>query len=234
MKRVNERQNAITALEQKLGYQFKDKALLDRALTHASVAEGAKKIADNERLEFLGDRVLGLMVAQWLVETFNEATEGELSKRLHSLVSRDFCAQVARQLGIGEALRLAAGETKSGGRDNPSILGDATEALIAAVYTENGYQATQALFQPFWASAINSQDHAFATNPKSFLQEWAAQQKMPPPIYKILGRKGPDHAPVFAIELILDGHSPLITQGRSIQDAEKKAALSFIQREGLS
>ncbi len=231
---TNPRQKAVAALQDKLGYSFKDPELLELALTHASVAEGARRIADNERLEFLGDRVLGLMIAEMLMDAFPEAEEGELSRRFHSLVSREACAAVATHLEVGPALRLAAGETKTGGRGNPTILGDAIEALIAAVYKDGGYAAMSACFKPLWTKALENSGNASQSNPKSFLQEWAVANGKTPPAYNLVNRKGPDHAPIFTMEVRIDGLSPQSATGRSRQDAEKTAALRLIEREKLS
>ncbi|HVZ29174.1 MAG TPA: ribonuclease III [Asticcacaulis sp.] len=230
----NPRAKAVAALQARLGYSFQDKDLLELALTHASVAEGARRIADNERLEFLGDRVLGLMIAETLMETLPDASEGELSRRFHTLVSREACAAVAQELDLGPALRLAAGETKSGGRSNPTILGDAVEALMAAVYVDGGYEAAVRVFKPLWADAIRNSGNASQSNPKSFLQEWAVAHGKSPPGYHLIDRKGPDHAPVFTMEVRLDGFAPQTASGRSRQEAEKTAALRLIERENLS
>lgn len=231
---MNQRLTAIDTLQNTLGYRFTDPKRLETALTHASVAEGAHKIADNERLEFLGDRVLGLIMAEALMRAYPEASEGELSRHFHALVSRDACAEVARRLGLGAALRLAAGESKGGGRDNPTILGDAMEALIAALYLEAGLTRTVDIIAPLWAERIRDQATAFSANPKSFLQEWAAAKKIAAPVYTLAGRKGPDHAPVFTIELTLPGYAAVSAKGRSRQEAEKACALTFISREGLN
>jgi ribonuclease-3 len=230
----NLRAQAIATLQTRLGYRFQDKDLLELALTHASVAEGARRMADNERLEFLGDRVLGLMIAEILMESFPEASEGELSRRFHTLVSREACAGVAQALELGAALRLAAGETKSGGRSNPTILGDAVEALLAAVYIDGGYDAVLNCFKPLWAEAIANSGNASQSNPKSFLQEWAVAHGKSPPSYHLIDRKGPDHAPVFTMEARLDGFAPQTAAGRSRQEAEKTAALGLIERENLN
>ncbi len=227
------RESAIASLQSRLGYTFRQPDMLELALTHASVAEGARKQADNERLEFLGDRVLGLMIAETLMEALPEATEGELSRRFHTLVSRDACADVARQLEVGPALRLAAGETKSGGRNNPTILGDACEALIAAVYCDGGYEAVERCFKPLWLKALSDSADNWRANPKSFLQEWAVANGKPPPVYQLIDRKGPDHAPIFTIEAVIAGFTSQSATGRSRQDAEKAAALGLIEREGL-
>lgn len=230
---TNPRQKAIEALQARLGYTFTDPALLELALTHASVAEGARRIADNERLEFLGDRVLGLMVAEALMEAFPDAEEGELSRRFHGMVSRDACARIAAEIGLGPAIRLAAGETKSGGRNNPTILGDAMEALMAAVYKDGGYAAVLTCFRPLWQDAMKTSGDALHANPKSFLQEWAAANGRSAPAYTIVNRKGPDHAPIFTIEARVGTLDPETATGRSRQEAEKAAALRLIERENL-
>ncbi|MDV6329259.1 ribonuclease III [Asticcacaulis sp. 201] len=233
-KESNLRLKAIDALQRNLGYRFQKPELLELALTHASVAEGARKMADNERLEFLGDRVLGLMIAETLMEVLPEATEGELSRRFHTLVSRETCADIARHLELGAAIRLAAGETKSGGRANPTILGDACEALMAAVYIDGGYAAVLTCFKPLWAAAIHASGDVWRSNPKSFLQEWAVANRMGAPVYSLISRKGPDHAPVFTIEVRIDDLPPQSATGKSRQEAEKAAALGLIEREKLN
>ncbi|MEI9904374.1 MAG: ribonuclease III, partial [Asticcacaulis sp.] len=228
------RLEAIETLQANLGYSFRDPSLLELALTHASVGEGARKANDNERLEFLGDRVLGLMIAEALMDAFPEAGEGDMSKRFHALVSRDTCAGVARALGMGDAIRLAAGETKSGGRSNPTILGDALEALMAAVYRDGGYDAVKAACLPLWREFINDSANVNRSNPKSFLQEWAVANGHRPPVYTVTQRRGPDHAPVFTVEAVVDGFAPQPATGKSRQEAEKAAALAFIEREKLT
>lgn len=230
----NQRHQAIEVLQDKLGYRFKNADMLELALTHASVAEGARKQADNERLEFLGDRVLGLMIAEALMEAFPDASEGELSRRFHALVSRETCADVARAIGVGPALRLAAGETKSGGRNNPTILGDACEALMAAVYCDGGYEAVRLSFKPLWAKALKDSGNVSRSNPKSFLQEWAAAKSKTAPVYSLIERRGPDHAPVFTMQVTVEGLAPQTATGRSRQEAEKAAALGLIERDKLT
>ncbi|MDI7774376.1 ribonuclease III [Asticcacaulis sp. EMRT-3] len=230
----NNRLQAIDALQDKLGYRFRDGRMLELALTHASVAEGARKMADNERLEFLGDRVLGLMIAEALMEAFPDATEGDLSRRFHVLVSRETCADVARALDLGAAIRLAAGETKSGGRSNPTILGDACEALMAAVYCDGGYDTVVRIFKPLWVQALKDSGNVSRSNPKSFLQEWAVAKGLGAPVYRLVNRRGPDHAPVFTIEVVIDDIPAQPATGKSRQEAEKAAALRFIERENLT
>jgi ribonuclease-3 len=201
---MNARAAAVTELETRLGYRFEDKALLDRALTHSSAGDGLRKIVHNERLEFLGDRVLGLCTAQTLMAQFPEAREGDLSQRYNMLVNRQACAQAARLMGLGPALRLAGGETKRGGREQDTILADACEAVLAAVYLDGGLEAAR-----------------------------AAAAKKPIPVYSVVHRTGPDHAPVFIVEVQVEGLDAARAEGRSRQDAEKAAASLVLGREGL-
>jgi len=225
---MDRRAAAVTELETRLGYQFSDRALLERALTHSSVGQGA---ADNERLEFLGDRVLALIVAEALAERDPEADAGGLSKRLHVLVSRDACATVARDLGVGLALRLPGGETRRGARDQARFLADACEALIAALYLEAGLTEARARVLALWAPLLESPHDEREANPKSRLQEWAAAAGRSAPAYRLVSRSGPDHAPVFTVEVEVSGSPPSRADGASRQAAEKAAALALIRRE---
>ena len=230
---MNVRRGAVEALQTRLGHVFSTPELLERALTHPSVGEGGKAVPDYQRLEFLGDRVLGLLVAERLSADLPKADEGELSKRLHTLVDRDACARVARRLDVGPALRLSPGETKSGGRDKDGILADAVEAIMAAVYLDGGFEAARALFDRIWAEEMAGGGSPRLANPKSALQEWAQGQGRPLPSYEVVGRKGPDHAPIFSVQVTLEGLEPLTGQGRSRQEAEKAAATAMLSREGL-
>jgi ribonuclease III len=225
----------IADLEARLGHAFRSREHLERALTHISALHGTPSDGPHyQRLEFLGDRVLGLMIAEALMEAFPEATEGDLSRRFHSLVSREACAAIATHLDLGSAIRLAAGETKSGGRSNPTILGDAMEALMAAVYVEGGYEAVKACFKPLWHKALNASGNVSQSNPKSFLQEWAVAHGKTPPVYNLIERHGPDHAPIFTMEVVVGDLISPSAKGKSRQEAEKAAALGLIAREGLS
>ncbi len=230
---MNLRAEAVASLERRLDYSFNDRSLLERALTHSSVGHGARAVEDYERLEFLGDRVLGLIVARDLFQRFPDSAEGELSSRLHALVSRDVCAQIAERLGVPEALRLAPGETKAGGRYKKTILGDACEALIGAVYLDAGFDRAHALFGPLWAEEMEALAPLTALNPKSRLQEWAAAAGRAAPVYAVVAREGPDHAPRFTVEVALPGVESARGEGGSRQDAEKAAAKFILEREGL-
>ncbi len=228
---MNRRADAVADVERRLGHCFVNRALLERALTHSSAAQGRKDTLDNERLEFLGDRVLGMIVAEELMRRDPGADEGQLSKRLHALVDKDSCAEVASELGLGAALRLPGGETRRGARENASILADACEALIAALYLEAGFETARRAVLDLWESAMARPFDDTAINPKSELQEWAASLKKPLPAYQILSREGPDHAPTFLVQAAVEGFAPAQASGRSRQEAEKAAAETLLRRE---
>jgi ribonuclease-3 len=227
----NRRAAAVEALENRLGHRFADRALLERALTHASASQGARKLPDNERLEFLGDRVLGLVMAHALVLRDGDAPAGVLSKRLAGLVSRQACARAARAAGLGDALRLQGGESRRGARDHETILADACEAVIAALYLELGLDAAAPIVLALWAPLIEEPvDHATA-DPKSALQEWAAACGKAPPVYRLVSRTGPDHQPQFTLEVSIDDDAPAVGVGGSLQAAQKAAALRLLMRQ---
>lgn len=236
---TDRRAEAVARLASNLGHAFRDPNLLEQALTHASVGEGAERDArgrpflDNQRLEFLGDRVLGLLVADRLMRDFPDADEGEMSSRLHALVDKSACARVAEALEVGPAMRLSPGEAKQGGRRREGVLGDAMEAILAAVWFDGGVEAARAVFDRAWASELAAPPKRALTNPKSALQEWALGQGRALPTYRIVSRTGSDHAPTFTVEVNVAGYEPLTAQGRSRQDAEKAAAIGLLQREGV-
>jgi len=228
---MNARVVAIEALERRLGYAFHDRLLLERALTHASVGDGAAKPGlDNERLEFLGDRVLGLLTAERLIALDPVASEGDLAPRLNALVNRQTCARVARAIGLGPALRLSGAETRTGGRDKDSILGNACEALIAALYQDAGLDNTRRIFLDIWRDEFDALSAPRPKDAKTQLQEWAQARGRPLPSYAVVGRDGPEHAPVFTVEVTVEGHGRAQGQGSSRQTAEKSAAQSMIDR----
>ena len=226
---MNRRAAAVTDLESRIGHVFKDRALIERALTHASAVQGRRGVLDNERLEFLGDRVLGLVIAEALAGADSLANEGDLSKRLHVLVDRGTCAEVAQQIGLGAAIRVPGGEPHA--RQNETILADACEALIAAVYLELGYEGARQVVLRLWAEALARPVDQTTANPKSELQEWAASLKRPLPRYKVVARDGPDHAPTFTVEVEVEGLPSAAARGKSRQEAEKLAAQALLQRE---
>ena len=223
------RKAAVAALERKLGYSFADRELLERALTHSSAGDGAKDISHNERLEFLGDRVVNLLTAERLMELYPEEREGELTKRMHALISGETCARVAERAGLSEALRLSGGESRRGGRANATILGDACEALIAALYRDAGLDRTREIFAGLWAEEFDAAQAYVGANPKSELQEWAAQRKLAQPAYETVLRSGPAHAPTFEVELRVGDLGVVRGRGGSRQQAEKAAAEAFLK-----
>ncbi len=227
---TNRRADAVAALEARLGHVFADRALLERALTHASASLGARKLPDNERLEFLGDRVLGLIIADALIRRDGEASAGALSKRQAGLVSRQACATVARAAGLGAALRLPGGETRRGGRDHETILADACEAVIAALYLELGLEAAARIVLDLWAPLLAAPIDLEAADPKSALQEWAAAHGRTPPSYEVIARAGPDHQPTFTVQVTVAGEAAALGVGGSLQTAQKAAALSLLGR----
>lgn len=228
---TDRRQAAIAELEQRLGRRFEDRELLERALTHSSASDGAKPVGHNERLEFLGDRVLNLLAAERLMQRHPEAREGDLTKRMHGLINREACARVAERIGLPDALRLAGGESRRGGRANATILGDACEALLAALYLDAGLDEARQVFARIWAGEFDAIEAAGAPNPKSELQEWAAAKKLAPPRYEVIDRSGPAHAPTFTVEVTAGALEPVRALGRSRQEAEKAAAQALLNRE---
>lgn len=215
----------ITAIERQIGYHFASQELLKRAMTHASVTTDSAR--NNERLEFLGDRVLALLVADILLQHYPDAPEGELALRLNALVRRETCAAIAQEIGLGQYLALAPAEAASGGREKSAILGDACEALIGAIYLDGGLAVAKNFVQSFWNSRLAGVDTAPA-DAKSELQEWSQARKLGTPGYRVINREGPDHAPVFVIEVELPGYAPLCGVGASKREAERAAAQAML------
>lgn len=218
------------ALQQRIGYTFSDAGVLRRALTHGSVGDG-KRVPDNERMEFLGDRVLGLIVAHLLFADPSQASEGKMARHLNLLVKKEACAKAARAAGLGEALYMSKSEERNGGRDKTSILGDACEAVLAALYLDGGMDAAKAFFDKFWAEQLATLP-ASAKDPKSALQEWAAAKNRPLPKYTLTNREGPDHAPNFTVSVSL-GKDKAIGTGNSKQEAERMAARALSKALGV-
>ena len=216
------------ALEERIGYRFKDRALLAEALTHVSSVSGGPTY---QRLEFLGDRVLGLSVADMLMRTFPDASEGDLSRRLAELVRRETCAEVGLAWGLGAQLRLGGG---AGGalRRNQSILADACEAVIGAAFLDGGWAAARDLVERGFAGR-HAASSELPSNPKTLLQEWAAAQGRPPPVYAIVERSGPDHAPRFDVAARVQDLAEAVGTGGSRRAAEQAAAQALLVREGL-
>lgn len=220
-------------LEARLGYRFADPELLDRALTHSSAVSPGKRIANSyQRLEFLGDRVLGLVVADLLYRKLPKANEGELSRALNALVRKESCAAIARKLDLGPDLNLGDSEARTGGAQKDAILGDVTEAIIGAIYCDGGLGRAYEVIESFFGDEIGlaGGDRADA---KTTLQEWAQGRGLEPPAYVETERKGPDHAPQFTISVRIEGYEPLSATGPSKKLAEHKAAEAFLLRENV-
>ena len=215
----------LSKLEEQIQHGFKDQNLLKTALTHSSAAAGY----NYERLEFLGDRVLGLVIAQMLYARFPDEKEGDLAKRLAALVQGSFLAKIAIEMGLGPYIDLSDGEAQSGGAENEHILADVFESLIGALYLDAGFEKCQSLIHDLWEDKLDVMKDP-PLHPKTQVQEWAQANSLPLPIYKILGQQGPDHAPVFEVELSVEGYPPVKAQGKSRQAAEKEAAKIFINK----
>jgi len=201
-------------------------------LTHASARAGLKPDQDNERLEFLGDRVLGLGVAELLAQTFPKAREGELARWFNQLVRAETCAEVAQQWGLGDFILMSGGEAGSGGRRKKTILANTCEAVLGAVFADAGYEAAKEVVRRFWEPQIHTLELA-APDAKSLLQEWAQGRGLPLPRYFEVGREGPDHAPRFTTEVQIEGVAPQRGQGTNKREAEQEAALAVLLREGV-
>lgn len=207
--------------ENRIGHKFARPELLVRALTHGSISSATRP--DNQRLEFLGDRVLGLVMATALLDTDRTASEGQLAPRFNALVRKEACADVARQVDLGAVLKLGRSEMLSGGRRKQALLGDAMEAVIAAVYKDAGFEAAHDMILRLWGDRVTTVEDD-ARDAKTSLQEWAQARKLPPPKYVQVSRDGPDHAPIFTIAAQLsDGRSAQATAG-SKRQAEQAAA----------
>jgi ribonuclease III len=221
----------FTELEKALGHRFKEQELVARALTHSST-RGSGSRSDNETLEFLGDRVLGLAMAKALIAAHPTASEGDLARRFNQLVKREACAAVGRSIGLGQYLILSDSEASSGGRDKDTILADAVEALLAAVFIDAGYDKANAVVIRLWEAGL-AVPQAAAADPKSALQEWAQGRGMPLPRYVEISRSGPDHAPRFVSEVRITGCKPSQGSGASKRAAEQAAASAMLAREGV-
>lgn len=223
----------LGALEERIGHTFADRALIERAVTHVSaVASRGARVDTYQRLEFLGDRVLGLAVSDMLFRAFPKAAEGELSQRLAELVRKETCADVATEWGVGLHVRLGGGEAQTGGAKKTAILGDVCEAIIGAVFIDAGFAAAQDLVRRNWTERMMKPRRPLR-DPKTTLQEWAQARGLDTPVYREAGRSGPAHAPRFVIAVDINGFSSVEAEGASKRLAEQAAALAFMAREGV-
>ena len=226
------RDTALKHLFERLGYAFNDRSLVELALTHASARPSLKPNEDNERLEFLGDRVLGLAIAELLTTSFPEASEGELARRFNQLVRAETCADVAQRWELGKLIVMSGGEAESGGRAKKTILANACEAVLGAIFIDGGYEPARDVVHRNWAAELSGLDLA-APDAKSILQEWAQGRHLPLPRYIEVSREGPDHEPRFTSEVQIDGVAPERGHGANKRAAEQAAALAMLLREGV-
>ena len=220
---------AIRSFERRLGYEFSNLSLLVEALTHSSIASDFRK--DNQRLEFLGDRVLGLVMAEALLEIDQTAPEGTLAPRFNALVRKETCAEVARQIELGGVLKIGRSEMLSGGRRKDALLGDGMEAVIAAIYKDGGFEIAKTIIIKLWGDRIKNVK-VDARDAKTMLQEWAQARGQNPPNYEVISRSGPDHAPDFLVKVILDSGETSEALAGSKRQAEQMAAKALLQKIG--
>ncbi len=213
----------------KLGYVFKDGALLEQALTHGSSRKQAK---DYERLEFLGDRVLSLVIADALLKRHHKEKEGKLAARHSAIVRGEVCAAVGEAMGLAEHIIVGETEKRQGVQRIRSVLGDVVEALVGAVYLDGGFAKATHVVLKHWMVFIEQPDTA-QKDAKTFVQEWALAKALALPRYEVSGRRGPEHKPHFLVDLHIGDHGPARGEGASKQSAEMAAAQAFIVREGL-
>ena len=220
---------AIRSFEQRLGYEFSNLSVLIEALTHSSIASDFRK--DNQRLEFLGDRVLGLVMAEALLEIDQTAPEGTLAPRFNALVRKETCAEVARQIELGGVLKIGRSEMLSGGRRKDALLGDGMEAVIAAIYKDGGFEIAKTIIIKLWGDRIKNVK-VDARDAKTMLQEWAQARGQNPPNYEVISRSGPDHAPDFLVKVILASGETSEAMAGSKRQAEQMAAKALLQKIG--
>ena len=208
------------------GFSVADEALWREALTHGSTGEAR----DYDRLEFLGDRVLGLSIAEWLYQRGTDA-EGKLAQRLNALVSKRACARVARAIGVGDHVRLGKQAREDGAGESDNVLGDVMESLLGAQFLEAGFDSARGLVRTFWAEAVDG--HAGRSkHPKSALQEWAAGNQRRSPVYELVERSGPDHKARFTVKVVVHNVGETLATASSKQEAETEAAKLFMERYG--
>jgi ribonuclease-3 len=229
MPRRSERaKDPLAALEDRIGWRFTNRALLEEAVRHSSAVDQKSRLRSYERLEFFGDRVLNLTIAEHLFTAFPDVGESSLAHRFNALVNRTACARAARRAELGAALTLSSSEDQAGGRDKENILADACEALIAAIYLDGGHAPAREFIVRFWGKDLETVENS-PRDPKSALQEWAASQKRALS-YQTVERTGPEHAPRFIVEALVAGMKPARGEGGSKREAEQAAAQVLLKR----
>lgn len=221
---------ALGAVEAAIKYTFKDKALLHRAMTHPSVIAAEDMMHhSNQRLEFLGDRVLGLVIAERLIERYPTEREGQLAPRLNAYVRKEACAEAVRHIGLGEYMIMSSSDEADGGRLRDGALGDLCEAVIAAIYKDGGLKVARTFIERAWAPQFSKPVES-AKDAKTTLQEWAQQRGLALPRYEVIDRTGPDHAPEFTIKVTLENGTHAEATGTSKQDAQRSAASLLLEQ----
>jgi ribonuclease-3 len=224
---------AMAAIEERIGYSFKDPTLLATAFTHVSALKAARNRTDSyQRLEFLGDHVLGLIVSDMLYRAFPKADEGELSKRLADLVRKETCVDVARSLGFQDAIKLGSVGAGAGARLRKSVLGDICEAVIGAIFLDGGYATAVKFVETNWLERMRKPQRPLR-DPKTVLQEWAQGKGLPVPVYREIERTGPHHDPQFRVAVDLPGLTSAEGTGGSKRAAEKAAASAMLASDGV-
>ncbi len=220
---------SLAALQERVGHKFADQSLLKRALTHSSLA-ATSKVGDLERLEFLGDRVLGILAAESLWRAYPKMREGDLAPRLNALVRKETCAKAALAWGLDKLVKMSAQEEESGGRGKKAILGDVAEAFLGALYIDGGLEAARRAYDQFWTPNLEalSLQHRDA---KTTLQEWSQERGLGAPKYEVVNSEGPAHAPAFTIDVVVKGFDPVRAEGQSKRAAQMAAARAFLVRE---
>lgn len=227
----------IDGLIRKVGHAFSETSNLEQALTHPSARtnkfrKGGKRVNENERLEFLGDRVLGLVIAEWLMTLFPDGNEGELAQKLNALVRKETCAEIARELGLESYIRVGKTERSGGVHKRTTLLGDAMESLIAAIYLDGGYEAARIVIRRLWDGHMASVGDVLR-DPKTVLQEWAQGRGLAAPTYKVLSQSGPDHNPRFEIGVEVEGLEGETGQGGTKRGAEQDAANKLLRSQSI-
>lgn len=227
------RRKTPPGFEDRIGYRFANPSLLEQALTHISALGGSRNRSGSyQRLEFLGDHVLGLVISDMLYCAYPKADEGELSRRLADLVRKEACADVARSIDLGAAIRLGTSEINAGGRNRTAILADVCEALVGAVFIDGGYAAASDVIGRLWEQRMLAPTRPLRDS-KTILQEWAQARGLPTPAYREVERRGPDHDPEFRVRVELPNRPSAEGVGRSKRAAEQAAAASLLAREGV-
>lgn len=225
---MNDFKKQIVELENSLNYEFKNIDLIKEALSHPSLKQHDNKVADYERLELLGDSILGFLITEMIFNNFTFYEEGSIAKIKAYVVSRETIVKVAETLRLSEYILMTAGEEKSGGKTNQNNIENGMEALLAAIYLDSDISQVRKIVQKLWFKYIENVDFS-VIDPKSFLQEWAHQKNHVTPSYEVVNREGPVHAPVFTVQVAVNQHKEMAS-GKSIKEAEKEAARRLLNR----